>query len=96
MAIKLHPSLHIPAGVWLKEEIVKPHGLTVTALAERLHVTRPALSNLLNGHSALSADMAIRFEKAFGISADTMMRMQTAYDLAKAREHADDLIVEPA
>ena len=95
MAIKLHPSLYIPTGIWLRQEIVEPYGLTVTKLAERLHVTRPALSNLLNGHAGLSADMAIRFEKAFGISADTLMRMQTAYDLAKAREHADELIVEP-
>lgn len=95
MAIKLHPSLHIPTGVWLRDEVVKPHGLTVTGLAARLRVTRPALSNLLNGKAGLSAEMALRFEKAFGISADTLMRMQTAYDLANARKHADALMVEP-
>jgi len=44
----------------------------------------------LNGHTALSADMAIRFEKAFGIRADTLMRMQVNYDIAQARARADD------
>ena len=45
-------------------------------------MSRQALSNLFNGRTALSVEMAIRFEKAFGIRADTLMRMQTAYDLA--------------
>ena len=58
------------------------------------HVSRQALSNLFSGRPALSADMAIRVEKAFGIKADTLMRMQTAYDMAKARAHADDIIVD--
>lgn len=93
MAIQLHPSLHIPTGVWLKGEIVEPHGINVKALAKHFGVSRQALSTLLNGHAALSADMAIRFEKAFGIKADTLMRMQTAYDLAQARAHEDDIKV---
>jgi plasmid maintenance system antidote protein VapI len=38
--------------------------------------------------------MAIRFEKAFGVKADTLMRMQIAYDLAKARAHAEDIVVD--
>lgn len=82
------------AGVWLKEEIVDPYGISVKALAEKFGVSRQALSTLLNGRAALSADMAIRFEKAFGIKADTMMRMQIAYDLAQARAHEDDIHVE--
>ncbi len=45
----------------------------------------------MSGHASLTAGMAIRFEKAFGISADTLMRMQTAYDLAQARAHKDGL-----
>lgn len=94
MAIKLHPSLRVHAGVWLKEEIVDPHGISVKTLAEKFGVSRQALSTLLNGRAALSADMAIRFEKAFGVKADTLMRMQTAYDLAQARAHEDDIHVE--
>lgn len=95
MAIQMHPSLRTPAGVWLKEEIVDAYGITVKALAEKFGVSRQALSTLLNGHSAISADMAIRFEKAFGVKADTLMRMQTAYDLAQARAHEDEIAVEP-
>ena len=52
---------------------------------------RQALSTLLNGNANLSADMAIRFEKAFGIKADTLLRMQTTYELAQAREHEQDI-----
>lgn len=94
MGIQLHPSLRVHAGVWLKEEIVDPYGISVKALAEKFGVSRQALSTLLNGRAALSADMAIRFEKAFGINADTMMRMQIAYDLAQARIHEDEIHVE--
>jgi len=57
-------------------------------------VTRQALSNLLNGHADLSAEMALRFEKAFGVNADTLMRMQLNHHMAEARSHADDIRVE--
>lgn len=76
MAIKLHDSFAVHPGPWLRTEIFEPAGLSVTALAERLHVTRQAVSNLLNGNAGVSAEMAIRFEKAFGVRADTLMRMQ--------------------
>ncbi len=85
MALKMHPSLAVHAGEWLKAEIVGPSGMSVSALATHLGVSRQALSTLLNGNASLSADMAIRFEKAFGIKADTLLRMQTAHDLARAR-----------
>ena len=94
MAIKVHASFHVHPGPWLREEMVVPHGLTVTQAAEHLGVTRPAMSNLLNGKAGLSAEMALRFEKAFGISADTLMRMQSAYELAQAREHEDEINVK--
>ena len=86
MALKMHPSLAVHAGDWLKTEIVEPAQVSVTDLAQHFGVSRQALSTLLNGNSSLSADMAIRFEKAFGIKADTMLRMQTTYDLAQARQ----------
>jgi addiction module HigA family antidote len=66
-------------------EIIDPLGLSVTAAAKVLGVTRPALSALLNGRAALSSDMALRIEKAFGPKMDTLMRMQTSYDIAQAR-----------
>ena len=94
MAITMHPSLAVHPGDWLKSEVVDPHGVSINRLAACFHVTRQTLSNLSNGHTALSAEMAIRFEKAFGIKADTLMRMQTTYDLAQARAYADDIIVD--
>jgi addiction module HigA family antidote len=49
-------------------------------------VSRPALSSLLNGRADLSGDMALRIEKAFGVKMDTLMRMQSSYDIAKTRK----------
>lgn len=96
MAIKLHDSFAVHPGAWLRAEIVEPAGLSVTALAGRLHVTRQAASNLLNGNAGLSAEMAIRFEKAFGLRADTLLRMQAAHELADARLREDEIVVAAA
>ena len=85
MAIRLHSSFAVHPGVWLREEIVSPRAISVTALADALGVTRQATSALLNGHSAVSAEMAIRFEKLFGLKADTLVRMQAAHSLSQAR-----------
>lgn len=93
MAIKVHPSIHVHPGPWLKRQMVEPHGINVKDLAQHFGVSRQNLSNVLNGHTGLTADMAIRFEKAFGLRADTLMRMQGAYDLAQARGHEDDIKV---
>jgi antitoxin HigA-1 len=93
MALKMHPSLTVHVGDWLKSEIVEPENVSVTALAAHFDVSRQALSTLLNGHASLSADMAIRFEKAFGIKADTLLRMQTSYELAQARRHEGEIKV---
>ena len=94
MAIKLNASFAVHPGQWLRSEIVEPHGLSVTETAAKLRVTRQAMSALLNGHAGLSAEMAIRFEKAFGLKADSMLRMQTSYDLAKARARERDILVD--
>ena len=89
----MHPSLAVHVGDWLKSEIIAPAQVSVTALAEHFDVSRPALSTLLNGNASLSADMAIRFEKAFGVKADALLRMQTTYELAQAREHEGQIKV---
>ncbi len=94
MALTLHPSLAVHAGAWLMAEIVAPAGIKRAALVAHLGVSRQALSTLLNGNAGLSADMAIRFEKAFGIKADTLLRMQTAHDLALARGREGEISVE--
>ncbi|WP_062731718.1 HigA family addiction module antitoxin [Sphingobium abikonense] len=93
MAIRIHASFAIHPGDWLKTEIVQAHGVSINDLAEAFGVSRQSISSLLNGRAALSADMAIRFEHAFGVKAETLMRMQARYDLGKAREHEADLAV---
>ena len=70
-------------GDFIRTEIIEPAGLSVTAAAAALQVSRPALSSLLNGKADLSGDMALRIEKAFGVKMDTLMRMQSAYDIAR-------------
>ena len=81
-------------GVVIRREVIEPLGLSVTAAARALGVTRPALSNLLNGRASLSSDMAIRIEKAFGPRMEHLMRMQLAYDLARARATADRIDIQ--
>lgn len=93
MAIKLHTSFALHPGPWLRRNFIEPYGLTQSDAAARLDVTRVALSNLLNGKSALSPEMAIRFEQGFGVSAKTLLRMQAAHDLAKAQSAAKTINV---
>jgi addiction module HigA family antidote len=95
MALKMHPSLAVHAGEWLRSELVKPAGLTQAALASHLGLSRQAVSAILNGRASLTASTAIRFEKAFGVRADTLMRMQAAYDMAQARAHESEIHVTP-
>ena len=73
-------------GDFIRTEIIEPAGLSVTAAATALQVSRPALSSLLNGKADLSGGMALRIEKAFGVKMDTLMRMQAAYDIAQTRK----------
>jgi addiction module HigA family antidote len=67
-------------------EVIEPLDLSVTQAAKVLGVTRAALSALLNGRAALSPDMALRIEKAFGPKMDTLLRMQIAYEIAETRD----------
>ncbi|MEM6858420.1 MAG: HigA family addiction module antitoxin [Pseudomonadota bacterium] len=80
-------------GGFVKHEIIEPYGLSVTKAAEVLGVTRATLSTLLNERASLSADMAVRIEKAFGVSMATLMRMQNSYDIAQAQRRADDIVI---
>ena len=82
-------------GSFVKSEIIEPLGLSVTAAAQALGVTRATLSTLLNEHSQLSPDMAVRVEKAFGVSINTLMRMQNSYYIAQARRRAGENDVAP-
>ena len=80
-------------GDFIRSEIIEPMGLTVTATAKALRVSRPALSSLLNGKADLSGDMALRIEKAFGVKMDTLLRMQASYDIAQTRRRENQIHV---
>ena len=73
-------------GGFIRREVIDPLGLSVTGAAQALGVTRQALNNLLNERSSLSAEMALRIEKAFGPKMDHLLRMQLEYDMAQARK----------
>ena len=72
-------------GEVIRTEIIAGNGLSVTEAARALGVSRQALSGLLNGKVVLSGDMALRIEKAFGPKLETLMGMQSAYDIFQAR-----------
>ena len=78
-------------GDFIRTEIIAPARLSVTAAAVALKVSRPALSSLLNGKADLSGEMALRIEKAFGVKMDTLMRMQSAYNIAKTRKREKEI-----
>lgn len=82
-------------GDFIRHEIIEPLNLSVTAAAAVLGVTRAALSALLNQRASLSPEMALRMEKAFGVSMDTLMRMQNSHDIAAMRRRAESIDVKP-
>ncbi|MFZ2446822.1 MAG: HigA family addiction module antitoxin [Syntrophobacteraceae bacterium] len=90
--MKMHNPPH--PGEIIREQCLAPLGLSVTAAAKGLGVTRKTLSELLNGHSGVSPDMAIRLAKAFGGSAETWLRLQMQYDLWQAEQRADNIKVD--
>lgn len=89
--ISMHSPSHIGAFV---REIVEGHGLNVSSAARVLGVTRQTLSILMNKHGGLSPEMALRIEKAFGVRMDTLLRMQTAWEIAEARKREGEVEVE--
>lgn len=84
LGIRMKSPPHV--GGFVRHEILEPLELNVTDAAKALGVTRPALSGFLNEHVDLSPEMALRIEKAFGVSMDLLMRMQNSYDIARARK----------
>ena len=81
-------------GEIVRYDCIEALGLSVSSAAVALGVTRQALSNLVNGSSGISPEMAIRLEKAFGSTAEQWLRMQMAYDLAMARKSASKIKVK--
>jgi|SRR5688572_27762807 len=81
-------------GELVRHACLEPLGLTVTAGAKVLGVTRQALNNVVNCKAAISPEMAVRLEKAFGSTAETWLRMQMAYDLAEAKRRASSIRIQ--
>ena len=95
MAEKTRVNAPAHPGRFVCADVIQPLGLSITDAALVLGVTRPALSKFLNGRASLSPEMALRIEKAFGISMDTLMRMQGSYDIAEARKKESKINVLP-
>ena len=81
-------------GDFLRIEVLEELGLNVTKAAEILGVRRATLSALLNGRAGMSAEMALRVEKAFGLSMDMLLRMQAWHDASEMRARAPEIAVE--
>lgn len=81
-------------GEILRELWLAPLGLSITAAAERLHVSRKTLSEIVNGHASISAEMALRLELAFGKSAQSWLGHQNAYDLWQVQPRAASLGID--
>ncbi len=81
-------------GTFIRIEILEELELSVSAAARILGVRRATLSDLLNGNASLSPEMALRVEKAFGLSMDLLLRMQAWYDAVQMRARAGEVDVQ--
>ena len=81
-------------GEIIRDEIIETLCLTVTSAAEIVGVRRATLSHVTTGKASVSAEMALRLEKAFGVSMDLLLKMQAGYDAAQARMHGDKIKVK--
>ncbi|MDE2734213.1 MAG: HigA family addiction module antitoxin [Gemmatimonadota bacterium] len=81
-------------GLSIRHDCLEPLGLSVTEAAKKLGVSRKQLSDVVNGRSGISPQMAIRLDKAFGGGANTWYRLQAAYDLAQAMKQAAQIKVK--
>jgi addiction module HigA family antidote len=95
-SIKRVGPMHNPPhpGEVLREDILAPLGISVTLAAQHLGVTRKTLSELLNGRSGVSPEMALRIGQATGTTAESWLGMQTAYDLWQTRKEAKRLKIK--
>ncbi|MBF0563505.1 MAG: HigA family addiction module antidote protein [Alphaproteobacteria bacterium] len=81
-------------GEFIRDEILDELHLTVSEAADVLGVRRATLSDLVNGNAALSPEMALRIEKAFGVDMETMLRMQAWHDANAMRRRAGEIDVK--
>lgn len=81
----------IHPGVTLEEDFIEPLHLTASKLAKIIGVPQNRISEICRGRRGISADTALRFERAFGVSAQFWLNLQQQYDLIKASQRAGDL-----
>ena len=81
-------------GRFIREEVLEELGLSIARAADVLGVRRATLSDLVNGNAALSPEMALRIEKAFGVSMDMLLRMQAWYDAFCMRQRETEIDVK--
>lgn len=81
-------------GVFIREEILDELGLSVSGAAKALDVRRATLSDLVHGNAALSAEMALRIEKAFNVKMETLLNMQAWHDAYAMRQRANKINVK--
>ena len=81
-------------GVFVRTEILEELGLSISRAADILGVSRARLSDLVNGKAGLSPEMALRIEKAFGLSMDTLLHMRAWHDIHTMRCRADEIDVK--
>ena len=84
-----------PPGEFIRDEILEPLGLSISRAAAVLGVRRASLSDLVNGKAALSPEMALRIEKAFGVDMEMLLRIQTWHDAKAMRQRAGEIVVKP-
>ncbi|MBW1814748.1 MAG: HigA family addiction module antidote protein [Deltaproteobacteria bacterium] len=90
--MRMHNPPH--PGEVLRELCLEPLGISVTDAAKALGVARKTLSSILNGHSGISPEMAIRLAKAFDTSAESWLNQQVQYDLWEAEQHTKKLKIQ--
>lgn len=81
-------------GTFIRQEILEELGLTISEAARVLDVRRATLSDLINENAALSAEMALRIEKAFGVKMETLLNMQAWHQAYQMRRREDEVDVK--
>lgn len=86
LTIPVHP------GELIKDEVLPQYGLTISKAADVLHVSRPSFNNFLNGKGGIGTDLAFKIEQAFGVTASSLLLMQTTWDLWNAEQRREAVV----
>lgn len=89
----MHKPLH--PGAIVRDALIDGAGLSVTEAASKLGISRTALSKILNGHTGISPEMALRLSKLLGTSIEMWINIQAQYDLWKVSQMANKIKIKP-